>query len=277
MLIRIISSIVGIAVAIGVLFVSDTLVFNAFIALICVILTEELLHANDCLKYRFASTVCFTFAVVMPFMVQTGNVAMRYAFCLLCVLLLFIALLKYHKEMPMNKLFYMITTTMLSTLSMCCLVMLLRSSSVHGVNYVVLCLAGAWLGDSGAYFIGSKFGKHKLCPNISPKKSVEGAIGGLVTVAVVFVVYSLCYKLFMLHFMNIEFKVHYFSIAIIGFICGVLGIIGDLSASVIKRETGIKDFGKIMPGHGGMMDRFDSVLFVAPFMALTLTAVEIFT
>jgi phosphatidate cytidylyltransferase len=166
---------------------------------------------------------------------------------------------------------------MLSTLSMCCLVMLLRSSSVHGVNYVVLCLAGAWLGDSGAYFVGSKFGKHKLCPNISPKKSVEGAIGGLITVAVVFVVYSLCYKLFMLHFMDIEFTVHYFSIAIIGLICGVLGIIGDLSASVIKRETGIKDFGKIMPGHGGMMDRFDSVLFVAPFMALTLTAVEIFT
>jgi phosphatidate cytidylyltransferase len=213
----------------------------------------------------------------MPFMVQTGNVAMRYAFCLLCVLLLFIGLIKYHKDMSMNKLFYMITTTMLSTLSMCCVVMLLRSSAVHGVNYVVLCLAGAWLGDSGAYFIGSKFGKTKLCPNISPKKTVEGAIGGVITVALVFVVYSLCYKAFMAHFMDIDFNVHYITIAIIGLVCGVLGIIGDLSASIIKRETGIKDFGKIMPGHGGFMDRFDSVLFVAPFMALTLTAVELFT
>jgi hypothetical protein len=104
-------------VAIGVLLVSNTLVFNAAIAFICVVLTEELLNAKDCLRYKFASTVCLAFAVVMPFMVQTGNVAMRYAFCLLCVLLMFIALLKNHKDMSMDKLFYMITTTMLSTLS----------------------------------------------------------------------------------------------------------------------------------------------------------------
>jgi phosphatidate cytidylyltransferase len=81
----------------------------------------------------------------------------------------------------------------------------------------------------------------------------------------------------MKHFMHVDFTVNYIPIIIIGFICGLLGIAGDLSASVIKREYGIKDFGKIMPGHGGLMDRFDSVLFVAPFMAQVLTAFDLYS
>ncbi|MDR0987213.1 MAG: phosphatidate cytidylyltransferase [Ruminococcus sp.] len=277
MLLRITTSLIGIAIGIAVLFVSDTIIFNIAIAAICVILTEELLHAADCLKYRLASTVCFAFSIVMPFSVGTENTAARYVFCLLCVLILFISLLKNHKTMAFEKLCYMLTTTMLSTLSMCCLVMLLRGGGIHGVNYVLLCLIGAWLGDSGAYFVGRKFGKHKLCPNISPKKTVEGAIGGLLTVTASFVIYSICYHAVMKHFFSTEFTVNFIPIIIIGFICGLLGIAGDLSASVIKREYGIKDFGKIMPGHGGLMDRFDSVLFVAPFMAQVLTAFDLYS
>jgi phosphatidate cytidylyltransferase len=277
MLIRIISSIIGIIIGITVLFLSDTLLFNAAIAAICIIMSYELLNAGGCLKYKFASGICFAFALLMPFAVETPNVILRYFFCLLCVLLLFIALLKRHETMGIETLAYMITTTMLATLSMCCLVLLLHLSEVHGVSYVLLCLLGAWLGDSGAYFVGSKFGKHKLCPKISPKKTVEGAIGGLVTVAASFIIYSYIYKAFMAHFYNTSVVVHFGPMIAMGLACGVLGIIGDLSASVIKRQFDIKDFGKIMPGHGGIMDRFDSVLFVAPFMALVLTAFNIYS
>jgi phosphatidate cytidylyltransferase len=277
MLVRIITSLVGIIIGIGILLVSNTIVFNIAIAVICVVLTEELLRAADCLKYRIASTTCFAFSIVMPFTVGTINTAARYAFCLLCVLILFISLLKNHGSFPIEKLCYMVTTTVLSTLSMCCLVLLLRNGGIHGVNYVILCLLGAWLGDSGAYFIGTKFGKHKLCPSISSAKTIEGAVGGLLTVTASFILYSLAYHAVMKHFFNTDFNVNAIPLVIIGFICGILGIVGDLSASVIKREFGIKDFGKIMPGHGGLMDRFDSVLFVAPFMALILTSFDIFS
>jgi phosphatidate cytidylyltransferase len=277
MLVRIISSIIGIAIGITVLFLSDTLLFNAAISVICVIMSYELLNAGGCLKYKFASSICFAFALLMPFAVETENVILRYFFCLLCVLLLFIALLKRHATMGIETLAYMITTTMLATLSMCCLVLLLHLSEVHGVSYVLLCLLGAWLGDSGAYFIGSKFGKHKLCPNISPKKTVEGAIGGLVTVALSFLLYSIIYRAFMAYFYDVKVVVHIVPMLFMGLSCGVLGIVGDLSASIIKRQFNIKDFGKIMPGHGGIMDRFDSVLFVAPFMALVLTAFNIYS
>jgi phosphatidate cytidylyltransferase len=148
----------------------------------------------------------------------------------------------------------------------------------NGLYNVILCLIGAWLGDSGAYFVGRKFGKHQLSPKISPKKTVEGAVGGVVTVAVIFILFTYAYQLFCIHVRPGAVVLHpnYLLITILGIICGILGIIGDLSASIIKRSAGIKDFGNIMPGHGGLMDRFDSVLFVAPFMATIFTSISVF-
>ncbi|MDE6594779.1 MAG: phosphatidate cytidylyltransferase, partial [Oscillospiraceae bacterium] len=149
---------------------------------------------------------------------------------------------------------------------------------LHGVCYIVLCLAGAWLGDSGAYFVGTfwKFWeKHKLCPEISPKKTWEGAVGGVLTVGLVFALYAFGYRIVQ-GYRGYSFEVNYLYLVIMGLVCGVLGIIGDLSASLIKRQYGIKDFGNIMPGHGGLMDRFDSVLFVAPFMMFVLSHFTIF-
>ena len=117
---------------------------------------------------------------------------------------------------------------------------------------------GAFLTDTGAYFAGTFFGKHKLCPEISPKKTIEGAIGGIVTTVVAFVVYGFIGKEFFGYNLSI------INAVITGLILSIISQIGDLSASVIKRELGIKDYGNIMPGHGGALDRFDSVLFVAP-------------
>jgi phosphatidate cytidylyltransferase len=206
----------------------------------------------------------------MPFMTQNMSMGWRMSFSLFCVFLLFCGMIRVHTVVTIDNLCYMIATTMLATFSMSCLVTLLRSDDFHGVYYVILCLAGAWMGDSGAFFIGRKFGKHKLAPDISPKKTVEGAVAGVVTVAVVFVGFSFAYQIFCGYVYDVFFTVNLLLVGIMGIACGVLGIIGDLSASVIKRSTGIKDFGNIMPGHGGLMDRFDSVLFVAPFMAMII-------
>ena len=275
MITRIISAIVGIAVALGVLFLSATPVYNLAVAAITCIMVYEILSACKCIQHKFHSIVCLSFAAVMPFLVEYMEREATYFVSTGCILLLFIGQIANHKSVSFEKLCMMLASTLLVTLSMCCLVSLKNMDNIHGVCYIVLCLAGAWLGDSGAYFVGTFLGKHKLCPEISPKKTVEGAIGGVLTVGIVFAVYAFFYQLVQAQ-RGYVFEVNYIALVLMGIICGVLGIIGDLSASLIKRQFGIKDFGNIMPGHGGLMDRFDSVLFVAPFMMLTLSHIVLF-
>lgn len=115
----------------------------------------------------------------------------------------------------------------------------------------------AWFTDTLAYFVGRRFGKTKLCPKVSPNKSVEGAIGGVIGCIVLNTVFGIIinhfgYNLSVVHFI------------IVGLLCGVTAQLGDLSASFIKRYSGVKDFGTLIPGHGGILDRFDSILFTAP-------------
>ncbi|MBP1560847.1 MAG: phosphatidate cytidylyltransferase [Oscillospiraceae bacterium] len=276
MITRIITAVVGIAIAVGVLFLSATPVYNLVLAAISVIMIYELLSVNKCLEHKFHSIVCFAFASVMPFLAEYNSMEIKYIVSAFCIFLMFCGYIAKHKQLNIEKLCYMLAVTLLATLSMCCLVAMKNLDSLHGICYVILCLAGAWLGDSGAYFVGTFFGKHKLCPEISPKKTVEGAIGGVLTVGLVFAVFGFFYRLFQSS-RGYAFEVNYLLLVVSGIICGVLGIVGDLSASLIKRQYGIKDFGNIMPGHGGLMDRFDSVLFVAPFMMFILNHFALFS
>lgn len=124
----------------------------------------------------------------------------------------------------------------------------------------------AWGTDTFAYAIGMKFGKHKLTP-VSPKKSVEGSIGGILGAVIFSLIYT--YSINKLGNMNIS----YLAIAAISAMLSVLAQMGDLSASSIKRYTGIKDFGHLIPGHGGVLDRIDSILFIAPFAYFLLTLI----
>jgi phosphatidate cytidylyltransferase len=275
MITRIISAFAGIIIGITVLFLSDTIVFSAAIAAISVIIVYELLNTCKCIQFKVHSAFCFAFAAVSPFIAQYGNIKLMYTLGAACVFGMFTAYILEHKRIVFDKLCFMIAASLLATISMCCLITLKNLSSVHGVCYIVLALAGAWLGDSGAYFVGTFFGKHKLCPEISPKKTIEGAVGGIVTTGVIFGIYGFFYHMFQTS-RGIEFEVNYIALILIGMFCAVIGMIGDLSASLIKRQNDIKDFGKIMPGHGGLMDRFDSVLFVVPFMAILLSYLSIF-
>lgn len=129
--------------------------------------------------------------------------------------------------------------------------------------YIWLIFIVSWGADSGAYFVGNKFGKRKLAPTVSPKKSVEGAIGGMATAAILAVGLSLYFES--------DFALY---AGIIGALGSILSIFGDLIASKIKREMGIKDYGKIMPGHGGAMDRFDSLILVTPFVYYAILLVN---
>lgn len=136
----------------------------------------------------------------------------------------------------------------------------------QGIILIFLPFISAWMTDTGAYFTGFFFGKHKLAPRISPKKTIEGAVGGVLICALSMALYAwIC---------NTYFD-GTFQIAVLGLtglVLSVLSQIGDLSLSIIKREYNIKDYGVIFPGHGGILDRFDSVLFTAPatYFALQL-------
>lgn len=131
----------------------------------------------------------------------------------------------------------------------------------HGVYLVWMIFISSWISDTCAYLVGVLIGKHKLVPQLSPKKTIEGSLGGIIGSAVVG-------ALFGFFLLDKTLGGHQFGVMlfVIGAIGSVISQVGDLAASAIKRNHDIKDYGKLIPGHGGIMDRFDSVIFTAPMI-----------
>lgn len=130
---------------------------------------------------------------------------------------------------------------------------------------LLMTFAGACMSDTFAYFVGITVGKHKLCPEISPKKTVEGSIGGVIGGVIGGLIVFFIQPIW-------GSPVPLFALLMLGLFSGIVGQIGDLFASTIKRSAGVKDFGTVFPGHGGVMDRLDSVLMCAPVMYLYFIA-----
>lgn len=139
----------------------------------------------------------------------------------------------------------------------------------EGRYYIMIPFVIAFMDDIGAYFVGSFLGKRKLCPNISPKKTVEGLAGGLISAVLGMLIYCLILQL------GFDFEVNYLLVIVYGLVGALAGVFGDLTFSVIKRQTGIKDYGNIFPGHGGILDRFDSVVVVAPLVEALLLLIPV--
>lgn len=137
--------------------------------------------------------------------------------------------------------------------------------------YVIIAVFAAWVSDVGAFAAGSLWGKHKLCPSISPKKTVEGLIGGFILNIAAMLVFGLVFS----WSYGGTVPVNYLTLGLIGLFGSALSVVGDLSFSLIKRSCHIKDFSNILPGHGGILDRFDSVIFVAPFVLLLVQVLPI--
>lgn len=129
----------------------------------------------------------------------------------------------------------------------------------------------AFMSDAGAYFVGIKFGKHKLAPVVSPNKTIEGALGGLAGAVVGMLIYTMILD------WPLQFDVNYLVAILYGIVGSAAGTFGDLCFSVIKRQTGIKDYGNLIPGHGGALDRFDSLVMVAPLMEALLLLLPVIT
>lgn len=144
----------------------------------------------------------------------------------------------------------------------------------YGAVYIWLVFIGAFMTDTFAYFVGCSIGGKKLCPSISPKKTVAGAVGGLLGCALCFIVFGIIINVFFSDMLGGQ-QLSLMRLFILGIISAVISEIGDLIGSVIKRQYDIKDFGKILPGHGGILDRCDSIITVAPVIFLFLTEVGI--
>ena len=135
---------------------------------------------------------------------------------------------------------------------------------LFAVYLVVLPFVISMLSDTGAYFAGKFLGKHKLAPVISPKKTVEGLLGGFVSAVSCMLLYGLILQL------ACGLQVNYWFALVYGLLGSAAGVFGDLCFSAIKRQVDIKDYGNLIPGHGGVLDRFDSVVIVAPLLELLI-------
>lgn len=173
---------------------------------------------------------------------------------LVYTMLLFSELLFTSGKVPVAKLCYCLLSGLIIPFL---LTALLRIRKEQGWIMLLVPFIMAYCSDTGAYFVGVFFGKHKMCPTISPKKTWEGFIGGILIACISMMVFA-----FVLDRQGYE--VNYLLAAVYGLVGSVCSVFGDLNMSVIKRQTGIKDYGKLIPGHGGILDRFDSVMITAP-------------
>lgn len=137
----------------------------------------------------------------------------------------------------------------------------------YGNIYIWLIFLGACCSDTFAYFAGSYLGKHKLCPTISPKKTVEGAIGGVLGSGLVFMGFGFLINAFSSQLLDGK-HMNIWLLLALGIVAAIISEIGDLVASAVKRHFDIKDFGNLLPGHGGLLDRLDSIILVAPLVFL---------
>ena len=275
MVTRIISAAVGVIIALLVLILHNTIVFPICVGIVAAILIFEFLQVNNLLRYKLSAVGAMMFTALLPLLSDGLRSRFRMMLAVVSVVLVLFDYVRHETQMPAKSFFAVITGMMLIGIPMASVITLNNTHEQHGLSFLILALGGAWIADTGAYFVGTFSGKHKLCPNISPNKTVEGFIGGIVANVIFFLLFNLIYSL-ICKANGTALTVSWVSTVIVAMACAVLGTLGDLSASVLKRQLEIKDYGKLMPGHGGLLDRFDSVLLVLPFFCAYLQATSFF-
>lgn len=272
---RIITAIVLLIIAIPVCFFSGTVLFPIVMAFIGLVGVYEMLGCMGTRKNLLISVPLYIYALVAPFLVwykynyyllfsAEPDYSAILAPLVFALYLLAVWVFSYQKDqnIDMNKIIASAIVSLYIIGATASIVMIRES---HGGEYYwYFIFIGAWVTDTFAYFTGMLFGKHKLIPEVSPKKTVEGAIGGIIFCIAFFVGYGAIIN----HFT--DYNISLVIIGMAGLFSALVSMIGDLSMSVIKRTYGVKDYGKLFPGHGGVLDRFDSILAVAVVMALFL-------
>lgn len=276
---RVITAAVGLALLAVVLAFFNTPLFDLVLSAVCLIAIHEVFSAMGFGKkqwYLYVLAVPFTLLVMLSTSPAARGLVLPVSFV---VVLLFNTIQIAHvKTLDFGRLsgyVYFSGVIIFCFYSLIHLKRMLPFGEYHydAVYFILLTLCFAWGGDTSAYFAGRAFGRRKLAPVVSPHKTVEGALGGIVGGVLAGVLLTAVYSMLSSVYPVISIQIrpqHYLALVVMGAIASVLGILGDLFASAVKRQVGIKDYGTIFPGHGGILDRFDSVMFIAPFVAIVV-------
>lgn len=265
---RIITGLCGVAIVLIWLALRGTVVFNIVMALALLLVMHEAMIATKVVKCVPLFIVSAVYAVTVPFFQLFGIYPTGVIITAAYILALIIIMLWQHGKVSLFQISFSFTVSTLIPYAVTSLAYInaLDYSDggfgvYEGIFYLLLALSGAWIADTGAYFAGKFLGKHKLAPRISPKKTVEGSIGGVLAVVIFYLSVALVWQL---AFIKEGMHINYFALIFMAICVSISGMIGDLTFSCIKRDVNIKDFGKIMPGHGGLLDRIDSLVLTAP-------------
>lgn len=268
---RLVTSGVAIAAALVIIILGSYFNIVATIALsvVSAILCGEYLAARRLNKNMLLFFTCLVFAMIIPLFSYLSVPYDRYRFIpfYLFVLCMCVYSVVFHRTIKVSQIMYAMTGVILITVSLSLLNIIIWTDAnpaaipevKHTAFWIIFTLGIPWLADTGAYFAGVYLGKRKLCPEISPNKTVEGAIGGILCGTLSALLIGFIFKL-----IYGQVTIYYGVLVMVAFLNSIISIFGDLTFSIIKRSCKIKDFGSIMPGHGGLLDRFDSVLLCIP-------------
>ena len=262
---RIITAVVAFFVLLPVLIFSDTFIFPLGLA-VCAVLSVWEMFACVGLKNAWLFTApMYVLGAAFPFLIRylpDRDLLAPIAICAAVVwtLYAFTVLIYSHGKYPLEAVFVASFSLFYIFIGFNA-ILFIHDCEPGGKYLYYICFLGAWITDIFAYFCGRAFGKHKLIPDVSPKKTVEGSIGGTLFCILVMVIFG-----FVVEKLVPEISANLLIFAVAGVLIAVVSQIGDLSMSVIKRKYGVKDYGFIFPGHGGVLDRFDSVIAVSALL-----------
>lgn len=254
-LIRTASALVGLVILFLVIFL-DAPAFKVVVTILSLFMVGEVMHAFGGGIWGIICGVLSAEFIHLGILSEKFDVLMGAVFA--CVVIFAVLSVLKHKKYDFLHMAAMSFAVIYITFAMN-YIAYIRDIESFGLHYLFIAFISAWISDTGAYFCGCLCGKHKLIPDISPKKTVEGAVGGILCSALGGIVFGLIEQFAFGHTAN------YGLLALVCGIGSVAGQFGDLVASMMKRKFNIKDFSNIMPGHGGITDRFDSVMLTAPY------------
>ena len=270
---RIITGLIALAILIPLLVFSGTFVFPVLLAIVTVICLFEMFRCMGIHKKYDITMSAYTVAVIVPFFMRyidnkVSVAKLCFVVGIMYLITVFASMIWSHGRIQFNDsmTIFVITAYIIGAINS---IIFVRDFEDVGQYVYMLIFFGAWMTDTFAYFAGYFFGKHKLIADVSPKKTVEGSVGGILGCILSFIAYGLIVDIVFERTANIWF------LALMGFIASVVAQIGDLLMSVIKRHYGVKDYGTLFPGHGGMLDRLDSVLTVALGMAAVCMVADV--
>ena len=263
---RVVSALIGIAILLGVYLLKNDVVFNIAVAVISIMGLNEFYHAvrqKNVRPIEFVGYICCILLCFVGFF-DSEKVLVPIIVMLMPVLFFVLSLISVLSNLKIN--FNDVASTIMGIIyvPLMFLFLILTWQLNNGYLLVWFIFGGAWVTDTFAYLVGKSIGKHKIS-KISPNKSIEGCIGGVLGSALFYGIYSYYLNTtFLTQFGGVEFNI--VLMTILGAVFSVISQIGDFMASSIKRNCDIKDFGSIMPGHGGILDRFDSIIMISPFV-----------